>query len=527
MGSVHTVKLDWITEEPEKVIARHARVSTANPDREEYERLLKFCIKHSHWSVFEQANASFEIITTRAISPQILRHRTFTFQELCVAGNAKITVSTGLGNPAVKIPIEKLYEDWSKERFKSRFARSYDSSVGRFIEAPIRSVYMSGKKPVYRYTIGKRTIDCTREHRVLTKERGFVDFSEAYNHNLTVALNGVKKEPLPYQNPSILEANAWMGSTAFAEKFGIQPVTARKWFRKHGVKPYNPANAACSSIDLPFSSKKNSFMNWARKSVLKSACELCGHDGSESRLELSHIVAHDGDPTLCFDESNLQTLCAKCHRSFDIHVQGKNCGWTLAMGPKWQKIDSEEYLGVKITYDIEMDHPTHNFVADGVVVHNSQRYANPWEIMSCDPEEAVNFELRKQAEKNRQSSAEPLDLGLEAMFRDKLIKLDAQAYDLYHEMVEAGVARECARNMLPLYTPTKLHMNGTIRSWAHYVGLRGREETQKEHRQIALQIGMILAIELPVVTKALSLASETDHSLLGWQSVLPLTRDQE
>ena len=79
---MHTVKLDWITPEAEKVIARHARVSTSNPDREEYARLLSYCIKHGHWSILEQANVSFEIITSRAISAQLIRHKTLCFQEL-------------------------------------------------------------------------------------------------------------------------------------------------------------------------------------------------------------------------------------------------------------------------------------------------------------------------------------------------------------------------------------------------------------------------------------------------------------
>jgi thymidylate synthase (FAD) len=78
---LHKANLDWITPNAESVVAAHARVSTKNPEREEYTRLLKYCIKHGHWSVFEQVCASYEIITTRAISPQILRHRSFTFQE--------------------------------------------------------------------------------------------------------------------------------------------------------------------------------------------------------------------------------------------------------------------------------------------------------------------------------------------------------------------------------------------------------------------------------------------------------------
>lgn len=80
-NKLHSAKLDWITPESERIVASHARVSTKDPDRGEAVRLLRYCIRHGHWSVFEQVCASFEVITTRAISPQILRHRSFTFQE--------------------------------------------------------------------------------------------------------------------------------------------------------------------------------------------------------------------------------------------------------------------------------------------------------------------------------------------------------------------------------------------------------------------------------------------------------------
>ena len=80
---MHSAKLVWVTPNAEKLIARIARVS--NPKNENNdataERLLKYCIKHKHWSVFEMASMCVEIHTTRAISPQILRHRSFSFQE--------------------------------------------------------------------------------------------------------------------------------------------------------------------------------------------------------------------------------------------------------------------------------------------------------------------------------------------------------------------------------------------------------------------------------------------------------------
>jgi len=225
---LHSAQLDWITPEAEKVIARHARVSTKNPDRDEYAKLLGYCIKHGHWSVLEQASASFEILTTRAISPQILRHRSCAFQEL------------------------------------------------------------------------------------------------------------------------------------------------------------------------------------------------------------------------------------------------------------------------------------------------SQRYCAPGETLEVQ-DKPFQFELRFQAEKNRQSSVDRLPVYLCESFWERLEGLDKEIQALYNSMLEAGVARECARNVLPLYTPTRLHMSGTIRSFVHYVGLRGKEDTQKEHRDIALSIGCRLVKELPIVVQALKDSDES--SLEGWKYV--------
>ena len=226
---MHTAELDWITPHAEEVIARHARVSTKNPDRAEFKKLISFCIREGHWSIFEQASASFEILTTRAISPQILRHKTANFQEL------------------------------------------------------------------------------------------------------------------------------------------------------------------------------------------------------------------------------------------------------------------------------------------------SQRYSNPWEVLEELDIDATDFSMRQQATSNRQSSSVEIPYEIQTQFRKQIQLLDKTARNLYEDMLDAGVARECARNILPLYTPTRLHMAATVRTFIHFVGLRGQSSTQLEHRKIALSIGRQLQKLLPTVTEALMEVEEL--SLSGWRAL--------
>lgn len=231
-NKLHKVVLDWITPDAERIVAAHARVSTKDPDRGEAARLLNYCIKHGHWSVFEQVCASFEIVTTRAISPQILRHRSFTFQEA------------------------------------------------------------------------------------------------------------------------------------------------------------------------------------------------------------------------------------------------------------------------------------------------SQRYCDPLDVLEECVEDAPYFELRAQDTKNRQNSFifkdEPL---IERTFRERILDLFDQSQELYQDLLEAGVAKECARNALLMCVPTRLHMMGTLRSWIFYVGLRAAPGTQAEHREIAAQIGAHIANELPIIRNAIeeSLTGEPERALLGWK----------
>ena len=228
---LHTASLDWITPESERIVAAHARVSTKDPDRGEAVRLLRYCIKHGHWSVFEQVCASFEVLTTRAISPQLLRHRSFTFQE------------------------------------------------------------------------------------------------------------------------------------------------------------------------------------------------------------------------------------------------------------------------------------------------TSQRYCDPLDILEQLSAESPEFELRAQDEKNRQNSFAFDDDHVERQFRERILGLFEQSQELYRDLLDAGVAKECARNALLLCVPTRLHMMGTLRSWIFYVGLRNAPGTQFEHRLIAQAVGQILGREVPVITEALLEAANTDSNsaLEGWK----------
>ena len=95
--------------------------------------------------------------------------------------------------------------------------------------------------------------------------------------------------------------------------------------------------------------------------------------------------------------------------------------------------------------------------------------------------------LRRQDLKNRQNSTDDLDDAVRLSFEQQIIHLYTDSQDLYKRMLEAGVAKECAREVLPMASKTRLYMNGSLRSWIHYINLRAGVETQLEHRVIAEQ----------------------------------------
>jgi len=128
----------------------------------------------------------------------------------------------------------------------------------------------------------------------------------------------------------------------------------------------------------------------------------------------------------------------------------------------------------------------------------SQRYAIPTDTFAT-----VQPKLRRQDTKNRQNSIDDLPTETVEYYDQRIDDHFRQGVELYESLLHSGVAKECARAVLPLNTVTRLYMSGTIRSWLHYIDLRGDNGTQREHMQIARSIGEILDTELPTIARAM------------------------
>ena len=129
----------------------------------------------------------------------------------------------------------------------------------------------------------------------------------------------------------------------------------------------------------------------------------------------------------------------------------------------------------------------------------SQRYANSTLL----GEKIPLPELRRQDEKNRQNSIDDLDPFLVQTLDLQMQTLFDSCMALYQQMIDRGVAKECARFVLPLATPTKIYMTGSVRSWIHYIDLRSANGTQKEHMDLALSAKKIFIEQFPAVAEAM------------------------
>lgn len=370
------VKFVWITPDAERLMGYCARVS--NPENQENPNvagLLRYCIAHGHWSVFEMADICVEIQTTRGISAQIIRHRSFHFQEFCVAGETLITTVPQPSEEPECVPIEALFR--RGESARGVRLRVYDEARRIFTTAPLREVFFTGRKPVYEVALADgKTIRCTKEHRFLTRD-GF----------------------------ERLEAIV-----------GLQGENERARMTKPGV------------------------------------------------------VGTNGLASLA-----------------------RETGGVLV--PRWVEISAVRYLGVTDTYDLEVWHRSHNYVAGRIVVHNSQRYAAVQRIEHAHP--------RRQDPKNRQSSHDDLSAETLAWFEKAQTEHFSRSLQLYEQALEAGIAKESARFLLPMASGTTIYMKGTVRDWIHYINLRSDPSTQLEHREIAEACRDLFVDRLPVVAEAL------------------------
>ena len=365
-----------------------------------------------------------------------------------------------------------------------------------------------------------------------------------------------------YRDPDWLRARRAEGKSvqAIADAAGCSYHTVRKWLQIHDLRftrderyrsgsPWNKGKRGyrinlrhsaghLEAIRLARSGSRSNFWRggvtaerasvaaWATgKAAAVHAqydytCQSCGTRGR--RLHAHHIVPVWADASKAREVGNLITVCDGCHRrihrtqaaelafarehtdriGFALDVQAPDRrGWKLTAHPV--AVVAIEYVGLRQTYDLCVEGPWNNFVANGLVVHNSfnefsLRYAKATDDFYVPELEDV----RSQVGKPGAYTFEPVDDALAARTREELRKVYEVAFQTYESLVEAGVARELARSVLPVGAYTEFYWTVNARSLMNFVSLRAAETAQREIRRYALAVEAFLAREMPVTYAA-------------------------
>ncbi len=453
----------------------------------------------------------------------------------------------------------------ARKRLMRMRARVLNEETGEFEVGHIDEVIDKGVQPVYRVTLADgKHLTLTENHRLLTPEGwatmrsalGLVGDGEAAFMTRPCALmvNGVPA----HRDRDWLEARREEGKSVaeIAAAAGCSYHTVRKWLRIHdlrfsaedrrgrppwnrGVRGYrlnrvtSPAHReaisrARSGARSNFwrggiTSERASIGRWTREQAARIhaafdyTCQECGRRGG--RLHAHHAVPVWRDPARARDPSNLVTVCDGCHRR--IHRMRRSelefaqrrriavpppptlppRGWTLTAHAV--PVVAVTYVGLRQTYDLALRGPRHNFVANGVVVHNSfnefsMRYARATDDFYVPEPEDV----RSQVGKPGSYSFEPVDASLAERTREELRAVYDHAYATYERLVEAGVARELARSVMPVGAYTEFYWTVNARALMNFVSLRNAETAQREIRRYAEAVERFLAERMPITHAA-------------------------
>ncbi|NTU50534.1 MAG: FAD-dependent thymidylate synthase [Desulfobulbaceae bacterium] len=204
-------------------------------------------------------------------------------------------------------------------------------------------------------------------------------------------------------------------------------------------------------------------------------------------------------------ETTPEGLIAYCARVSSPHQENPDYAGLLRYCIK------NKHWSVFEMVDMTVEITTSRAIAQQILRHRSfqfqefsQRYAKV--------QQAEKYEARRQDQKNRQNSIDDLSKETQLWFKSAQSEIELRAFQLYEEALEKGIAKECARFLLPLATQTRLYMKGSVRSWIHYLEVRCDPSTQKEHREIADAIKALFVQEFPIVSEALEWVSDPKTS---------------
>ncbi len=448
-------------------VVNGARVSFNQASDELAERdagLIHFLMREKHGSPFEHGYFRFLVKAPLFVVREHHRHRAGH----CLPGSAQIwmeTLAPESGRQLRRRPIAEIFRNWhegvpdsmGRKRLlascRHLSTRVLNEETQIFEIGRMRDVFRSGTKEIHELRTESAVLRCSADHRTLTLD-GWARAGDVRNGDF-VAVCGVRTTRTPEQIPPSLRR-------------GIGVWTS---MQRHILRPVD-------------------------------RCHICSKRFPREELVLDHVIPVAADLKRALDVGNLAAACRPCHRTKTNSEQKLACRDNKTAGSKFVRVlGNPRRVAEEVTYDIEMEGPHHNFVSDGVVVHNSY---NEWSgrYSKIEPEFYVPDNVRTQVGKPGAYSFEPVDDETREAAQHEIEENATRAFQAYERMLERGVAKEVARTVLPLSTYTKYYWSCNPRSLMHFCSLRNHEDAQYEIRQFAAAAEQFLERLMPATHAA-------------------------
>ncbi|MYU22010.1 FAD-dependent thymidylate synthase [Streptomyces sp. SID8352] len=473
-----------------------ARVSTAGEQSlEELEKdpqrskgLINYLMRDRHGSPFEHNSMTFFISAPIFVFREFMRHRV----GWCLAGDTAVTLESESGEPRRRT-IAELYERWhlgGDDRLPaSAGGVTWHSGAGRWA-ARVRRDGTDHHLGLYasREAAGAAVADF-RERDPGTRLRGLepVRDSHVRCHDEETLLAGRARivDVIRSGVKNLIRITTASGRTLRCTV--DHAVFTPEGWRKAGELAVGDEVMASDDAPRPSGALPPALERgigvWTstlRERLIGDVdtCHRCGRGLPREELALDHVVPVEDDPARALDERNLAPACEPCHvaRSAERRER-RGVGAATAVPDRIVGIEDD---GEEMTYDLSVEGPWHNFVADGIVVHNSYNEESG-RYRELRPVFYVPDDSRKLVQQGRpgkyvfvEGTPEQHELTGRAMEESYL-----QAYRTYQEMLAAGVAREVARSVLPVGLYSSMYATCNARSLMHFLGLRTQHELAK------------------------------------------------
>lgn len=460
------------------------------------EKLLGYLWRNKHETPFEMCGFTVEVMAPIFVFREWMRHRVpHGYNEACLAGDTEITCISS-GGHVKHYPIEYIY------RMKHEGVVDHVPASDPLPPGFVRNGYSRAGSQVYRARrlvkdrsatrVRKLPICQNRTMRVLDEATEVYETGEMCD----VYQSGIKE--------------LWEVETKRGHK--LRASAEHPFFTREGWKQLDEmsstdmvaTNGRVAAMERPIPPALRSGIGvWttmmrSRLIADVDSCHVCCMMFDADDLILDHVVPVIADLRRALDEGNLRPICKLCNREKTNSEQKLRQAKTK-LGLRWVKLARRpRRVSEEMTYDIEMNGPHHNYVANGVVVHNSARYA-PLPAFDYVPTVARCLagggHLTKQA--GARAGAAALDEVGAAAWLDELRDAYARCEAVYQSGLARGVPKELARVVLPVGRYSKMRATSNLRGWLAFLRLRLPETAQLEIREYARQVAAIVEKAFP------------------------------